>query len=170
MFHGCCGAAAPLASPGGKLSQNRLFGTDFVTDEECGQKCFVFYAATGFFLHFRYRRSSSVFFIALSGGDEKSTFPPGEGFAPCGQAALPEDACQFCKLSFSGVFMRPARFGRRGHFLPWFARCAIRQAREGPWGHFPGGRAYRFPDPFCRSCGRPGRQDGWPGNRRSPPR
>jgi hypothetical protein len=65
---------AALASPGGKLAQNRLFGTDFVTDEECGQKCFVFYAATGFFLHFRYRRSSSVFFIALSGGDKKSTF------------------------------------------------------------------------------------------------
>jgi hypothetical protein len=53
-----------------------------VTDEECGQKCSVFYAVTGFFLHFRYRRSSSVFFIALDVGDEKSTFPPGEGFAP----------------------------------------------------------------------------------------
>ena len=78
LFDGCCGAAAPKASPGGKLAQNRLFGTDFVTDEECGQKCFVFYAVTGFFLHFRYRRSSSVFFIALSGGDEKSTFPPGK--------------------------------------------------------------------------------------------
>ena len=76
--------AAPKASPGGKLAQNRLFGTDFVTDEECGQKCFVFYAATGFFLHFRYRRSSSVFFIALGMGDEKSTFPPGEGMAACG--------------------------------------------------------------------------------------
>ena len=88
LFDGCCGAAAPLASPGGKLSQNRLFGTDFVTDEECGQKCFVFYAATGFFLHFRYRRSSSAFFIALGGGDEKSTFPPGEGFAPCGARRL----------------------------------------------------------------------------------
>ena len=88
QFNGCYGAAAPKASPGGKLAQNRLFGTDFVTDEECGQKCFVFYAATGFFLHFRYRRSSSVFFIALSGGDEKSTFPPGEGFAPCGARRL----------------------------------------------------------------------------------
>ena len=88
LFDGCCGAVAPLASPGGKLAQNRLFGTDFVTDEECGQKCFVFYAATGFFLHFRYRRSSSVFFIALDVGDEKSTFPPGEGFAPCGARRL----------------------------------------------------------------------------------
>ena len=59
-----------------------------MTDEECGQKRFVFYAATGFFLHFRYRRSSSVFFIALDVGDEKSTFPPGEGFAPCGARRL----------------------------------------------------------------------------------
>jgi hypothetical protein len=88
LFDGCCGAAAPLASPGGKLAQNRLFETDFVTDEECGQKCLVFYAVTGFFLHFRYRRSSSVFFIALGVGDEKSTFPPGEGFAPAARGGL----------------------------------------------------------------------------------
>ena len=30
--------AAPIASPGGKLSGNRLFGTDFLTEEECGQQ------------------------------------------------------------------------------------------------------------------------------------
>ena len=28
----------PIASPGGKLSWNRLFGTDSMTEEECGRK------------------------------------------------------------------------------------------------------------------------------------
>ena len=27
-----------IASPGGKLSGNRLFGTDFLTEEECGRQ------------------------------------------------------------------------------------------------------------------------------------
>ena len=31
------GAQAPIASPGEKLSGNRLFGTDSLTEEECGQ-------------------------------------------------------------------------------------------------------------------------------------
>ena len=60
-----------------------------MTEVECGQKCLVFYAGTGFFLHFRYRRSSSVFFIALDVGDEKSTFPPGEGIAPAAACVMP---------------------------------------------------------------------------------
>ena len=29
--------SAPNASPGGKLSENRLFGTDPLTEEECGR-------------------------------------------------------------------------------------------------------------------------------------
>ena len=31
-----CGSTQ-IASPGGKLSENRLFGTDFLTEEECGR-------------------------------------------------------------------------------------------------------------------------------------
>ena len=33
------GAGAPIASPGEKLSGHRLFGTDALTEEECGQEC-----------------------------------------------------------------------------------------------------------------------------------
>jgi hypothetical protein len=43
MFNGCCGAAAPIASPGEKLSQNRLFATDFATEVECGRECWMRY-------------------------------------------------------------------------------------------------------------------------------
>ena len=32
-----------MASPGGKLSGNRLFGTDSLTEEECGQKPEIMY-------------------------------------------------------------------------------------------------------------------------------
>ena len=47
FFHGCFGAAAPIASPGEKLAQNRLFATDFVTEVESGQTCFDKVAASG---------------------------------------------------------------------------------------------------------------------------
>ena len=43
LFNGYCGAAAPIASPGEKLSQNRLFATDFATEVECGRECWMRY-------------------------------------------------------------------------------------------------------------------------------
>ena len=32
----------PIASPGGKLSEKRLFGTVFLTEEECGRQCLMY--------------------------------------------------------------------------------------------------------------------------------
>ena len=46
----CIGAGAPkIASPGGKLSWNRLFGTDSMTEEECGRKSENQYSITDLF-------------------------------------------------------------------------------------------------------------------------
>ena len=80
--------AAPIASPGGKLSGNRLFGTDFLTEEECGQQSEMQYNASDLCVGWTQDATQEYVFtfpIIVSCRPHSSpdpfgaTLPPGEG-------------------------------------------------------------------------------------------
>ena len=88
------GAAAPIASPGGKLSGNRLFGTDSLTDEECGRKPYDYGKSADLLLCFDLEGGLLVcanfrVFARIPLPALRATLPPGEGIAAFGGPATP---------------------------------------------------------------------------------
>ena len=80
-----------IASPGGKLSGNRLFGTDFLTEEECGRQLTMTThlktCSSGESCNGPMRRSDVLYelsgFCPHSSSDPfGATLPPGEGIFP----------------------------------------------------------------------------------------